>query len=110
VDIFKSFKFGEGESKDVYKDVLGKLDNFCKKTSNKIIKRHQLLSKNQECLSIDEYVTNLHCLYVMSVARLSSEDTILQSTGDYTPERNPFSARGVVRSFVTRVSHLKHYK
>jgi len=60
VDIFKSFKFGEGESKDVYKDVLGKFDNFCKKTSNKIIKRHQLLSTKQECLSIDEYVTNLH--------------------------------------------------
>ncbi|KAF6032275.1 hypothetical protein EB796_009418 [Bugula neritina] len=39
-----------------------KFDNFSKKTSNKIIKRHQLLSTKQECSSIDEYVTNLHCL------------------------------------------------
>jgi len=60
VDIFKSFEFGEGESKDVNKDVLRRFDNFCKKTSNKIIKRHQLLSTKQECLSINEYVTNLH--------------------------------------------------
>ncbi|KAF6038695.1 hypothetical protein EB796_002996 [Bugula neritina] len=51
-------RFGEEESRDV----LGKFDNFSEKTSNKTIKKHQLLSTKQECLSIDEYVTNLHRL------------------------------------------------
>ncbi|KAF6032298.1 hypothetical protein EB796_009399 [Bugula neritina] len=54
----KCGKFGEEESRDV----LGKFDNFSEKTSNKTIKKHQLLSTKQECLSIDEYVTNLHRL------------------------------------------------
>ena len=59
-DIFKSFTFTGGKSKDVYKDVVEKFDTFCTKTTNKIVKRHQLLSTKQGCQSIDEYITSLH--------------------------------------------------
>ncbi|XP_067930980.1 uncharacterized protein [Watersipora subatra] len=59
-DIFKSFKFGQGKSKEVYQDVLEKFDQTCNKTSNKILKRHQLLSMKQGSLSVDEYITELH--------------------------------------------------
>ena len=59
-DIFKTFNFTAGKSKDVYKDVIEKFDAFCTKTTNKIVKRHQLLSTKQGCLSIDQYVTTLH--------------------------------------------------
>lgn len=59
-DVFKSFTFTDGKSKEVYKDVLEKFDAFCTKNTNKIAKRHQLLSTKQGCLSIDEYITSLH--------------------------------------------------
>lgn len=52
IDIFKSFTFTGGKSKDTYKDVIEKFDAFCTKTTNKIVKRHQLLSTKQGCLSI----------------------------------------------------------
>jgi len=49
------------------------------------------------CLQVKDH------FHAMSVVRLSSTNTILPSTGGYTPGRNPFSARGVVRSLVTLV-------
>lgn len=60
IDIFKSFTFTGGKSIDKYSDVTEKFQAFCLKTSNKIIKRHQLLSTKQGCMTIDEYVTSLH--------------------------------------------------
>lgn len=58
-DIFKSFTFEEGKSKDVYTDAIGKFESFCTKITNKIVKTHQLLS-TRERLLVDEYVTSLH--------------------------------------------------
>ena len=45
---------------DKYDDVIEQFQTFCLKTSNKVVKRHQLLSTKQGCLSVDEYVTALH--------------------------------------------------
>ena len=59
-DIFKSFSFTGGKSKDVYDDVIEKFDAFCNRGTNKIVKRHQLLSTKQGSMTIDEYVTSLH--------------------------------------------------
>lgn len=59
-DIFKSFNFSGGKSKDVYKDVIEKFDAFCNRGTNKLVKRHQLLSTKQNTMTIDEYVTALH--------------------------------------------------
>lgn len=39
-----------------------KIWQFCFKASNKIIKRHQLLSSTQGCLIIDQYIRTLHKL------------------------------------------------
>ena len=57
VDIFTSFTFTGGKSMDKYDDVVEK---FCLKTSNKVVKRNQLLSTKQGCMTIDEHVTALH--------------------------------------------------
>ena len=59
-DIFKTFTFQTGKSKYVYKDVIEKFDAFCNRGTNKLVKRHQLLSMKQNTLTIDEYVTALH--------------------------------------------------
>ena len=59
-DIFKSFVFVGGKSKDVYADVIEMFDGFCNRGNNKIIKRHQLLTASQNNLTIDEFVTSLH--------------------------------------------------
>ena len=52
-------------------DVVEKFQAFCLKTSNKVVKRNQLLSTKQGCMTIDEYVTALH-----KIARECSLDTM----------------------------------
>ena len=59
-DIFKSFNITGGKSKNKMKDVIEKFDAFCNCSTNKIVKRHQLLSTKQNTPTIDEYVTALH--------------------------------------------------
>jgi hypothetical protein len=59
-DIFKSFNFTGGKPKEVYEDVMEKFDAFCNRGTNKLVKRHQLLSTKQNTMTIDEYVTALH--------------------------------------------------
>ena len=59
-DIFKSFTFTGAKSKDKYDDVVEKFDAFCNRCTNKVVKRHQLLSTKPNTMSIDEYVTSLH--------------------------------------------------
>ena len=60
VDIFKSFTFTGEQSKENYADVMAKFDAFCNRGTNKLVKRHQLLSAKQNNMTIDEYVTSLH--------------------------------------------------
>ena len=60
VNIFKSFTFTGEKSKDNYADVMAKFDAFCNRGTNKLVKRHQLLSAKQNTMAIDEYVTSLH--------------------------------------------------
>ena len=59
-DIFKSFTFTGGKAKDNFADVVEKFDAFCNRGTNKLVKRHQLLSTKQNLMTIDEYVTALH--------------------------------------------------
>ena len=59
-DIFDSFRYPTGKSKDKYKDVIEQFDNFCKPRKNDLIMRHQLRSLKQGNQTIDEFITQLH--------------------------------------------------
>ena len=60
LDTFKSFVFEAGKSKENYDDVIEKFDQSCKRGSNKIIMRHQLLSMKQGYMSMEDYISRLH--------------------------------------------------
>ena len=78
-DIFKSFTFTGPKSKDKYDDVIEKFDAFCNRGSNKVVKRHQLLSTKQNSMSIDEYITSLHNLARESQLDTMYDDFMLQA-------------------------------
>ena len=61
------------------KDFIEKFDAICNRGSNKIVKRHQLLSTKQNTLTIDEYVTALHNISRESMLEGMYENFMLQA-------------------------------
>ena len=78
-DIFKSFSFTGGKSKDSFNDVLEKFDAFCNRGTNKIVKRHQLLSTKQNTMTVDEYITTLHKIARECQLGTMYDDFVLQA-------------------------------
>jgi hypothetical protein len=60
-------------------DVVEKFQAFCSKTTNKIVKRHQLLSTKQGCMTIDQYITSLHKIARECSLNEMYEDFMLQA-------------------------------
>ena len=56
-DIFKTFTFTGGKSKDKYADVVEKFDAFCNRGTNKVVKTHHILATKQNTMSVDEVLS-----------------------------------------------------
>ncbi|XP_067929039.1 uncharacterized protein [Watersipora subatra] len=58
-DIYKTFTYATGKSKDVYNDIIENFDNFCKPRRNLFNSRDHFFNCKQNHTSVDEYLTEL---------------------------------------------------
>lgn len=60
LDIYNTFQYVEGESKDNYTDVISKFDAYCQPRKNVVYERFKFFSRSQEeGEPVDKYVTDL---------------------------------------------------